>query len=120
MRKLERLKKALFTFKKDERGTATVWALVSASVAVAALVIIFAIVPMIGYQVDSAVPIPAGSQWNATENTQIVSGVGLWGAIGPLIKLVAIVSFLGLVIASIIMLAGSTSEETQGKGGGGI
>jgi len=49
-----------------------------------------------------------------------VSGVGLWGAIGPLIKLVAIVSFLGLVIASIIMLAGSTSEEATGKGGGGV
>jgi len=120
LRKLERLKKSLSTFNKDERGTATVWALVSASVAVAALVIIFAIVPMIGYQVDSAVPIPAGSAWNATENTQIVSGVGLWGAIGPLIKLVAIVSFLGLVIASIIMLAGSTSEEATGKGGGGV
>ena len=101
-------------FKNDKRGTATIWALVTASIAVAALIIIFAIIPMIGYQVDSAVPIPASSQWNATTNDAIVSGVSLWGSIGPLIKLVAIVSFLGLVIGSVIMLAG------RERGGSGV
>jgi len=108
----EKLKK----LKGDKRGAVgTIWGLVTASIAVAALVIIFAIVPMIGYQVDTAVPIPSGSQWNATTNTNIVTGVALWGAVGPLIKLVAIVSFLGLVIASVILLAGR--EEKGGAGG---
>ena len=110
----EALKDKFTKLKKDKRGTATIWALVTASIAVAALVIIFAIIPMIGYQVDSAVPIPGGSQWNATTNTDIVTGVSLWGSIGPLIKLVAIVSFLGLVIGSVIMLAG------RERGGSGV
>lgn len=100
-------------FSKDERGVAAIWALVTASIAVAALVIIFAIIPMIGFQVDTAVPIPTNSSWNASTNPTIVTGVSLWGSIGPLIKLVAIVSFLGLVIASVIMLAG----RREGEGG---
>jgi len=101
-------------FNKDKRGVAAIWALVTASIAVAALVIIFAIIPMIGYQVDTAVPIPGSSQWNATTNPDMVTGVSLWGSVGPLIKLVAIVSFLGLVIASVIMLAG---RREGGEGG---
>ena len=112
----DKLKAKVGALKEDKRGIAAIWALVTAAIAIAALVIIFAIVPMIGYQVDTAVPIPAASQWNATTNTDIVTGVGLWGSVGPLIKLVAIVSFLGLVIASVIMLAGTPGGE--GRGGG--
>ena len=104
-------------FNKDERGVAAIWALVTASIAIAALVIIFAIIPMIGYQVDTAVPIPGSSNWNSTTaeaaGYTIVTGVQLWSSVGPLIKLVAIVSFLGLVIASVIMLAG----RREGEGG---
>jgi len=113
---LKKLAEHIKKIRSDKRGSvATIWGLVTASIAVAALVIIFAIVPMIGYQVDTAVPIPSGSQWNATTNTNIVTGVSLWGSVGPLIKLVAIVSFLGLVIASVILLAGR--EEKGGAGG---
>jgi len=112
---LEKLTEHIKKVKKDKRGvTGTVWGLIGVGIAMAALIIIFQIVPMIGYQVDTAVTIPSGSQWNVTEN-DLVSGVDLWEAVGPLIKLVAIVSLLGLVIASVMLLAGR--EKTGGAGG---
>jgi len=111
---LEKLTEHIKKVKNDKRGvTGTVWGLIGVAIAMAALIIIFQIVPMIGYQVDTAVTIPAGSQWNVSENN-LVSGVDLWGSVGPLIKLVAIVSLLGLVIASVMILGGR--EEKKGGG----
>ena len=114
---LEKITEHIKKVKDDKRGvTGTVWGLIGVGIAMAALIIIFQIVPMIGYQVESAVTIPGTSQWNYSTNSNIVSGVSLWGAVGPLIKLVAIVSLLGLVIAS-VMLLGAREEK---KGGGGL
>ena len=112
---LEKLTEHIKKVKNDKRGvTGTVWGLIGVAIAMAALIIIFQIVPMIGYQVESAVEIPNGSQWNYSTNSNIVSGVSLWGSVGPLIKLVAIVSLLGLVIASVMILGGR--EEKKGGG----
>jgi len=113
---LEKLTEHIKKVKNDKRAvTGTVWGLIGVAIAMAALIIIFQIVPMIGYQVDTAVEIPNSSQWSADNpDSNIVSGVSLWEAVGPLIKLVAIVSLLGLVIASVMLLGGR--EEKKGGG----
>ncbi len=55
------------------------------------LIVIVSIVPLVGNSIDSATTIGAGSAWNATENTDIPTGAGMWGTLGPFIQLAAII-----------------------------
>jgi Fe2+ transport system protein B len=65
------------------------------------LVIIFTIVPLIGSEMDDAVTVPAGSQWNATTNDEIVTGYDLWGSIGGIIKVGAFIAVVVVFVAGV-------------------
>jgi hypothetical protein len=102
----------------DKRGNAAViLSLVGTCVGLAALIIIFTIVPMIGYQTETSISMPAsgpGSEWNPLVNTAMVNGSMLWQSTGGLIKLVAIVSILSMVIMSVMSMV-----VLQGRSDGG-
>ncbi len=55
------------------------------------LIVAFTIIPIVGSQVDQAVVLPATSDWNATHNTNIPTGVDLWQSIGGILKVAGII-----------------------------
>ncbi|MCD4821844.1 MAG: hypothetical protein K8R11_07215 [Methanococcoides sp.] len=58
---------------------------------------------MIGSEVDAATgDLAADSQWNSTTNTDIATGADLWGSVGGMISLAAVISIVGIVLSSIM------------------
>jgi len=77
--------------------------LVGFSIGALILVVIFAIVPLIGSEVDAATgDLAADSPWNSTYNAEIATGADLWGDVGSMISLAAVILVIGVVIASIM------------------
>ena len=75
------------------------------------LIVITSMIPLIGYAMDTAGSAPpAGSAWNATENTNIPTGAGMWGTLGPFIQLAAII----VIVAGFLRtLRGLKSDDNQ-------
>jgi len=77
--------------------------LVGFSIGALILVVIFAIVPLVGSQVDAATgDLAADSEWNATYNTDLATGSGLWEDVGSMISLAAVILVIGVVIGAIM------------------
>ncbi len=75
------------------------------------LAAIFSLAPIIGDKIDSSVDVPAGSDWNTTENPDIPTGVDIWSDNASLISLVVLVMIISLAIFYIRRMGG-------GSGGG--
>jgi len=100
-------RKELELFSSD-RGVTTMDALVGIAISVIVLIAVFSLAPVIGSNIDAAATIPAGSAWNATENTDLQTGVEVWTQYSGLIILVGLISLLSLAIWAIMRLRTET------------
>ena len=66
--------------------------------AVVIAVVYFAIIPMIGSQIDDTAAVPAGSPWNTSENESLPSGAGLWEQVGGMISIAFVIAAVAIVI----------------------
>lgn len=107
----EEMQKNLFSRRMNESGGTMIDVAVTMAIGLIVLVAVFSIAPLIGSNIDSASPVPPGSQWNATENTDIPTGVSIWEQNAGLLMLAVMVSILSMVIWAIM--------RVQGTGGGG-
>jgi len=66
------------------------------------IVVIFQIVPVIGYSVDNAVDIPVNSTWNAsTAGSSLPNGSETWGTLASFGVLTAVILFVGGFIGAL-------------------
>jgi hypothetical protein len=109
----EEAQKNLFSRRMNESGNTMIDVAVTMAIGLIVLVAVYSIAPLIGSNIDSASTVPPGSQWNATENTDIPTGVGIWEQNAGLLILAVMVSILSLIIWAIMRVRGT-------GGGGGI
>ena len=110
----EETQKKLFSRRMNESGATMIDVAVTMAIGLIVLVAVFSLAPLIGSNIDGAASIPSGSQWNATENTDIPTGVGIWEQNAGLLMLAVMVSILSMVIWAIMRVRGA------GESGGGI
>jgi hypothetical protein len=80
-------------------GGINIGMLVGAGVGILALAIVFMLGPVIGGQMETAMPaLGANSEWNATYNTDLKTGADVWSELTPFLIIV------GLVIMAAIIL----------------
>ena len=92
--------------------------LIPAAIVITVLVVLFAIIPVVGYNVDSSWTMPAsdaaGGQWNSSANSNIANSSELWETNSPLLSLAVLI---GVIFIAIGMLM-SRSSIGGGRGGG--
>lgn len=110
----EETQKNLFSRRMNESGSTMIDVAVTMAIGLIVLVAVFSLAPLIGSNIDSAASIPSGSEWNATENTDIPTGVEIWTQNAGLLMLAVMVSILAMIIWAIMRIRGS------GGSGGGI
>ena len=93
----------------DEDGS--IWYVVALMGGIIVLIAYFSIIPLIGYNLDSAVTLPANSDWNASHNNAIVTGSGLWKSLGPIAQTAAIVAGIAAMIMIIMTMAGGMGRR---------
>ncbi len=103
----EETQKNLFSRRLDESGNTMIDVAVTMAIGLIVLVAIFSLAPLIGSNIDSASSVPAESQWNATENPDIPTGVGIWEQNAGLLMLAVMVSILSMIIWAIMRIRGS-------------
>ena len=81
--------------------------LVTVGVLIAVLVAVFAIVPLLGDQIDNSVKYTDGSTWDPVNNENITSGQSIWATASGLISLVVVISLLALVIGTLLVMGRS-------------
>ena len=81
--------------------------LVTVGVLIAVLVAVFAIVPLLGDQIDNSVKYTDGSTWNPVNNENITSGQEIWATSSGLISLVVVIRLLALVIGTLLVMGRS-------------
>ncbi|MDI6720448.1 MAG: hypothetical protein QMD46_12630 [Methanomicrobiales archaeon] len=114
----EEAQKRLFSMPHmNEDGTTMIDVAVTMAIGLIVLVAVFSLAPLIGSNIDSAATIPSGSQWNATENPDIPTGVGIWEQNAGLLILAVMVSILSMIIWAIMRVRG-TGGSGGGSGGG--
>ncbi len=98
--------KSLQKLMKDNK--AGIEALIPAAIVITILVVLFAIIPVIGYNIDSSWTPPAtgsaGSQWNTSNGGQgaaMTNGSELWSTNSPLMALAVLI---GIIFTAIGML----------------
>jgi len=99
-------------FKLGDKGM--VEAAIAIAVGLIVLVAIFAMAPVIGNAIDGSIEVPAGSQWNSTENPDIPTGVDIWSQNASMLMIAVLISILSLVILTIMNLRAGP----PGGGGG--
>ena len=109
----EEAQKNLFSRRMNESGNTMIDVAVAMAIGLIVLVAVYSLAPLIGSNIDSAATIPAGSQWNATENTDIPTGVEIWEQNAGLLTLAVMVSILAMIIWAIMRIRGNS-----GSGGG--
>lgn len=109
----EETQKKLFSRRMNESGNTMIDVAVTMAIGLIVLVAVFSLAPLIGSNIDSAASIPSGSQWNATENTDIPTGVEIWTQNAGLLMLAVMVSILAMIIWAIMRIRGNS-----GSGGG--
>ena len=97
----DRIKPILYS---KEDGN-TVLLLVGIAVAVLVLAVIFTVGPLVGYNVESAVTIPATSMWNSASNTAITNGSEMWQQNTPMLAVAALIAIVGVIIAILMGVA---------------
>lgn len=93
------------TFLKDDKaqiGGGAVLALVSISIGILILAIVFTIAPVVGYNVENSVTIPTTSEWNSNSNPGILNGSELWEQDTPLLGSAAIVVVAAVIIGVLL------------------
>lgn len=98
---------------KDNR--AGIEDLIPACIVITVLIVLFSVIPVIGYNVDSSVTLPAsgtGSAWNSSVNTAMTNGSELWQTNSPLLSLAVLI---GIIFTAIGMLL--TGGVRRGNGG---
>ncbi len=110
----EETQKKLFSRRMNESGATMIDVAVTMAIGLIVLVAVYSLAPLIGSNIDGAASIPSGSQWNATENTDIPTGVGIWEQNAGLLILAVMVSILSLIIWAIMRVRG----DSGGSGGG--
>lgn len=103
----EETQKNLFSRRMNESGNTMIDVAVTMAIGLIVLVAVFSLAPLIGSNIDGAASVPAGSQWNATENTDIPTGVGIWEQNAGLLMLAVMVSILSMIIWAIMRVRGS-------------
>jgi len=87
--------------------TMTMEGLGAMAIGVLVLIVAFTIIPIVGSELDSAVTLGATSDWNASHNTDIPTGVDLWTSVGGILK-----------VAGIIVVVAGFLRTLQGMKGG--
>ena len=106
------IRKTIEKFYKDNR--AGIEDLIPASIVITVLVVLFAVIPIIGYNVDTSVTIPATSTWNSGANTAMTNGSELWATNSPLLSLAVLIGIIFTAIGMLLTGGGKIS------GGGGM
>ena len=91
--------------------------LIPAAIVITVLVVLFAVIPIIGYNVDTSVTIPTtgtGSAWNSVTNAAITNGSELWQTNSPLLSLAVLIGIIFTAIGMLLTGGGKIS------GGGGM
>ncbi len=109
----EEAQKNLFSRRMNESGSTMIDVAVAMAIGLIVLVAVYSLAPLIGSNIDSAATVPPGSQWNATVNTDIPTGVEIWEQNAGLLILAVMVSILSLIIWAIMRIQGN-----KGSGGG--
>ena len=109
----EEAQKNLFSRRMNESGNTMIDVAVTMAIGLIVLVAVFSIAPLIGSNIDSAATVPPDSEWNATVNTDIPTGVEIWEQNAGLLILAVMVSILAMIIWAIMRIRGT-------GGGGGI
>ena len=61
------------------------------AIGVLVLIVAFTIIPIVGSELDSAVTLGETSDWNASHNADIPTGVDLWQSVGGILKVGGII-----------------------------
>ena len=109
----EEAQKNLFSRRMNESGNTMIDVAVTMAIGLIVLVAVYSLAPLIGSNIDSAATIPPDSQWNATVNTDIPTGVEIWEQNAGLLILAVMVSILAMIIWAIMRIRGGS-----GSGGG--
>ena len=109
----EEAQKNLFSRRMNESGNTMIDVAVTMAIGLIVLVAVYSLAPLIGSNIDSAATVPPDSEWNATVNTDIPTGVEIWEQNAGLLILAVMVSILSLIIWAIMRVRGT-------GGGGGI
>lgn len=95
----------------NDEAVGMIDAVIGIAIGLIVLVAVFSIAPVIGSNIDSSVTIPATSQWNATTNADMVTGVEIWTQNSALLILAVMVSILSLVIFAIMKINGGQGGQ---------
>ena len=109
----EEMQKNLFSRRMNESGGTMIDVAVTMAIGLIVLVAVYSLAPLIGSNIDSAATVPPDSEWNATVNTDIPTGVEIWEQNAGLLILAVMVSILAMIIWAIMRIRGT-------GGGGGI
>ena len=109
----EEAQKNLFSRRMNESGNTMIDVAVTMAIGLIVLVAVYSLAPLIGSNIDSAATVPPDSEWNATVNTDIPTGVEIWEQNAGLLMLAVMVSILAMIIWAIMRIRGT-------GGGGGI
>lgn len=101
--------KAFLGSKKAQIGTMEL--VISVAIGLIVLAAIYSLAPVIGDKIDSSVTVPAGSQWNISENPEIPTGVDIWTDNATLISLVVLVMIISLAIFYIRRMGGGGGAD---------
>ena len=114
----EETQKNLFSRRMNESGDTMIDVAVTMAIGLIVLVAVFSLAPLIGSSIDSASSVPTDSQWNATTNPDIPTGVSIWEQNAGLLMLAVMVSILSMIIWAIMRVKGDSGSG--GGSGGGI
>lgn len=114
---IEKLKAFL---KDNSADIGTLMAVFYAVIIVVAIAVAFTLASVIGSSVESAVVIPANSQWNGTTNAAIITGAEIWTTQGAMLSAVIIIAVAAMALASLFAIfgTGGGTNGRNGKGGG--
>ena len=92
----------LFKDVKAQAGLGTIVMVCGLAVGILVLAIIFTMGPVVGYNVENSVSVPATSGWSSVGNTAIVNGSELWVQNTPLLSSTSIVVIAGVIISVLL------------------
>ena len=100
-------------FRKDTCGNVgIVMALVTVAIGLLILAIVLTIGPVVGYNVQNSISVPATSDWNSASNTAILNGSEIWAQDTPLLGSAAIVVIASIIIS--VLLGAFMLNRRQG------
>ena len=80
-------------------GGVNIGMLVGAGVGILALAVVFMLGPVVGGQLETAMPaLGASSNWNASYNTGLKTGADVWESLTPFLIVVGLVILAAIII----------------------